>query len=284
VSRQISFAHVGDLHLPPDPPDLWPRRYQHAIGWWDKASNRPNRRLPAILDEVRSADVDFVLFGGDILDFYHPEPAARIIGLCRERGLTTYFQLGNHDCESAHARYVTHDFDEAGHESCAERLCEAWHMPGPFYAFEYGGICFVVLDTSHYVKQSEGYAARFGEEQTRWFMEQIRRESPIVAFCHVPFILPTIEYRLRAVWNGNLGCVSEEANDRAIRKGIETNENILGVFSAHAHMRSEDEFGLGCQFLAPAGHDGYWRYVRIGPAAPPKSLRVSGEPYVEPMG
>ncbi len=102
-----------------------------------------------------------------------------------------------------------------------------------------------------------------------------------VKFTEVPFNAPTVEYRLRAVWGGILGCVAEDENGQRIRSAVEACPNVLGVFAAHAHFRSEDQLGQTCQFMAPPGHDGQWRHVKIGASTPPKSLRPPGQPSVE---
>ena len=69
-----------------------------------------------------------------------------------------------------------------------------------------------------------------------------------------------------------------------IRRAIENCPNVLGVFAAHMHMRSEDPIGDKCQFLAPPGHNGEWRYVTIANTPPPKFPRVPGGPDVDPDG
>ncbi len=281
VVEPVSFAHVADLHLSPDPPSLWPQRYRHAMEWWNTSMNHPSQALPGLLDDIAACGVDFVFFGGDTIEYYHQEPASRIVRLCRDRGLKACFQLGNHDWETEHLRYVTHAFDDKIRLVAGRALCDQWNMPNLYYAFEHKGVRFVSLDTSHYVKTNEGYEARVDDEQTNWFINQLDYDGPIVIFCHVPFNVPTAEYRLRAVWGGVLACMAEDENGRRIRSAVETCPNVLGVFAAHAHIRSEDQLGQTCQFLAPPGHDGLWRQVKIGTSTPPKSLRVSGEPSVE---
>lgn len=242
VTTPVSFAHVTDLHLPPDPPDLWPEPYHDAIEWWDIEEGRPNRVLPGMLDEIRSAGVDFVFFGGDVLDYYHPEPAERVAQMCRQRGLKAHFQLGNHDWESDYIRYVTHELDRDVRASACRELGRHWEMPGPNYGFDLCGVRFVALDTP-YDRVAEGWKGRFDAEQAAWLTEQLCHHGPIVVFHHVPFNLPTVEYRLRAVWNGILGCVSEDEHGRRVKSAIGQCSNVLGTFTGHSHMRSEDPLG-----------------------------------------
>jgi len=275
----VSFAHVTDLHLTPDPADDSKQPYRTAIEWWDMTFNRPHQVLPKLLAEIQAAGVDFVFFGGDNIDCYQPQTAEHIANLAREFGLKAFFQSGNHDWETLHIRYVTHSYDAALRAAALQKLCQHWNMPASYYSFELKGIRFIALDPP-YVKASSGWAGMFDSEQTEWFLSQLRYEGPIIIFHHIPFNRPTLEYRLRSVWSGVLGCVAEDANGKSILNAIESCPNVLGTFTGHAHIRSEDPIGQTCQFMTAPGSDGQWRIVKIGNAAPPKSLRAKGEPVV----
>ena len=277
----VTFAHVADLHLPPRWPDVLPARYRPAMAWWDARFGRPHRVLPKLLDDIRARGVDFVFFGGDILDVYDRETAAFLVEMCRDRSLPAYYQIGNHDWEDAHIRYVTHECSAEARAAGSASLAADWKMPGLYYAFERKGVRFLVLDTP-YVQIESGYAGVFDSEQTDWFVNQLEYNGPIVVFHHVPFNLPTLEHRIRAVLQGGSTCIAEDDNGRRVRSAIEECPNVLATFSAHVHFRSEDPFGSGWQFLSPPGHAGLWRYVKIAATVPPKSLRMPGEPTVEP--
>lgn len=280
IRRPVTFAHVADLHLPPYPRDGWPQKYSGAIDWWNTNSRDPHASLPALLDQIRDRKVDFVFFGGDILDCYDSGTAERLINLCRERNLKAYFQIGNHDWEDNPIRYITHEYDGALRMKNSERLMRQWEMPGLYYSFEINGLRFISLDTQ-YIKRGPDYSALFSDEQTGWFLEQLSFDGPVVVFHHVPFNRPTLEHRLRAVWSGILACITEDNNGTKVKKALETSQNILGTFVAHAHIRSEDPMGAAWQFMTAAGYGGSWRYVKVGDSAPPKSLVVDGEPVVK---
>ena len=98
---------MADIHLPPVDSTGWPARYRHAIEWWNTDSRDPHSALSRLLEEIRSRCVDFILFGGDILDYYDADTARHVVEMCRRRGLKAYFQIGNHDWEDANTRYVT---------------------------------------------------------------------------------------------------------------------------------------------------------------------------------
>ena len=92
VRRPVTFAHVADLHLPPYPKDRWPQKYRKAIDWWNTDTGDPHATLPALLDQIRDRQVDFVFFGGDILDCYDSGAVKRLMDLCRERNLKVHCQ------------------------------------------------------------------------------------------------------------------------------------------------------------------------------------------------
>ena len=293
VSNPVTFAHVADLHLPPGNEDVWPTKYRQAINWWNIDSEYPHKVLPCLLDNIKAHGVDFVFFGGDILDCYHAETAELVVRLCRERNLPAYFQIGNHDWEDEYIRYVSHECEYDVRTVAGQKLCRDWNMPGLYYSFEHNGVRFIALDTP-YVKAlplvdrnaypldklKNGYQGIFDAVQADWFIKQLDYDGPIIIFHHVPFNRPTVEYRLRSVWQGILACIAEDENGRRILSAIERCPNVLGTFTAHSHFRSEDQFGSTCQFMAPPGCMGEWRYVKIADTTPPKSLRIPGEPVV----
>ena len=280
VTDTLSFAHVVDLHLPPVDEAAWPARYRHAIEWWNVDSGRPHATLPALLDQVAAAKVDFVFFGGDVLDYYDPATADYVVELCRQRGLKCHFQIGNHDYESDYLRFVTHECDAQVRAANGAKLAEHWQMPGLYHSFEQRGVRFVSLDTPYH-KLDCGYGGRFDRAQADWLTEQLSFDGPIVVFLHVPFALPTNELRLRGVWNGNLAGVIEDEQGRRVKNAIAACPNVLGLFCGHTHVRFEDRLGHTCQFITGSGTQGDWRKVTIGPGPPPKSMRVAGEPTVD---
>lgn len=279
--KATSFAHVVDLHLPAPSKQNWPTRYRQAIEWWNTAMAQPDKILPEILDEICDANVDFVFFGGDNLDYYNLESARHILKLCRERGLRAYFQLGNHDSESLEQRFITHQYDHRTNSANAKRLCDLWAMPNLYYSFTLGGVRFLALNMI-YQQTADGWSAHIDDQQIAWFFQQINFDGPLVIFCHYPFNRPTLEHRLRALWNGHLACIAEDANGRSLLNKIKSSSNILALFAGHAHIGSEDNIGDSWQFITTAAHSGKWRHVRIDSKPPPKSFRVPGLPCVSP--
>ena len=138
------------------------------------------------------------------------------------------------------------------------------------------GVRFVVLDMIYQKASNGGWMALVDDEQTDWFLDQINFEGPIFIYYHYPFNRPTLEHRLRAVWNGILACAAEDTNGRRILRAIETAPNILATFAGHTHFCSEDPIGQSWQFTTAGAHMGQWRYVKIHNTEPPKSLNVPG--------
>ena len=279
VTTPLSFAHVTDLHLTPTPDAQSEKAYGGAIEWWDRTFNRPHQVLPKLLAEIRDANVDFVFFGGDNIDCYQPQTAERVVNLAREHGLEAYFQSGNHDWETMHIRYVTHDYDASLRTTALQKLGRHWNMPASYYSFERKGIRFIALDPP-YMRVNGEWKGKFDIEQTEWFLNQLRYEGPLIIFHHIPFNRPTVEPRLRTVWNGAAPCVAEDDNGNRIVSAIEACPNVLGTFTGHAHIRSEDALGQTCQFMTAPASDGQWRYVKVSNATPPRSLRAPGLPDV----
>ena len=280
VSAPVRFAHVVDLHLPPLSTTTVPAKYHPAIQWWNINFCHPHGNLPRMLDEIRRQEVDFVFFGGDVLDCFDQDTANHVVGLCEQRNLICHFQLGNHDAESLHVRYVTHEFDPQTRRDNAARLCRIWRMPDLNYSFMHEQVRFVAMDCPYY-KVNGTSVGVLDDEQLDWLDGVLAEGGPTVILHHVPLNAPTVEHRLRAVWKGQLATLARDANTDRFRASVADHPDVLGTFVGHAHIRSEDPLGRVWQFMTPEGSAGQWRCVGISADEPPKSMRVPGEPVVE---
>jgi len=277
----VRFAHITDLHLQPVNEKDRPAEYRHGIEWWEKDFAYPLKILPGLLDEVRDAGVDFVFFGGDTLDVYDAATADYVVQLCSQRGLECHFQMGNHDMEDMHTRYVTHACDAQARASGVARLKEHWDMPHRYYSFDRGGVRFIALDVQ-YGPTGSGNAGYFDDEQVQWLPAQLDFPGPIVIFHHVPFNLPTLTERMRLIWHGGEAWIAEDPNTRAVIDSLTACPNVFATFTGHTHMRSEDRLSEHChQFMTGPGGYGHWRRIIISPLPAPKSLRIGGTPVID---
>ena len=280
VANPITFAHITDLHLPPWPRDSWPAKYAHAIGWWDEDSHHPHAGLPGLLDEVKESGVDFVFFGGDSLDMYDPAMADRLIEMCQQRGLTSYFSFGNHDFESYEIRYILHENVPQIRQENTDKLLKHWSMPHRYYSFEVGQVRFIVLDTPYHKTLEGKWGGVYDSQQVDWLEDQLRFDGPIVVFYHIPFKTSVNEERMLLIWNGGKGWVVENEDSQRAVMAINGCANVLGTFTGHTHTRSEDNLGEKWQFVTAPGHHGAWRFVRICDQPASKSSRAPGLPFV----
>lgn len=280
MAKPVRFAHIVDLHLPPLPTAPVPEAYRSAIQWWNIDSSYPHEKLPRMLDDIKEQEVDFVFFGGDVLDCFDQDTAAHVVQMCEQRNLACRFQLGNHDAESLHARYVTHEFDAQIRRDNAASLCEIWRMPDINYTFMCEQVRFVAMDCLYYDVDGAPVGV-FDDKQLDWLVGTLAQGGPIVIFHHVPLTAPTLEHRLRAIWNGQLATMARDTNTDRFLASVANHPDVLGTFVGHAHIRSEDPLGQVWQFMTAEGCAGHWRYVCISADGPPKSMRVPGEPVVE---
>ena len=277
VTESVRFAYLCDFHLAPLSEDV-PSRYRHAIQWWGEALSDPQAALAPVLDEVNRYDVDFVFFGGDILDCFDPVTAQHVIDQCEQRGLKGYFQFGNHDIESLVMRFETHAFNADARRENAEAYYKIWNMAGPDYDFTCKGVKFIALDCPYHKITDGQWAGVFAAEQIDWLQREMQGDDPVVIFHHVPLNLPTFEHRMRAIWNGKLATLKDDVITRRFRDLVADSPQVLGTFAGHTHMRSEDPIGRNWQFVTGAGHDKQWRLVCVSRDPAPKSMRVPGEP------
>jgi hypothetical protein len=298
VSRPITFAHVADTHLypPPENRDDINHAYRATSCNKDlKSLVTPYARLEQLItrmmDDIAACEVDFVSFSGDILECYHPESARMLVDLCAERGLTAYFQMGNHDWDTEWpvddrphglGRLPSQQYDLGMRNGRAEKvMCGDWGMPGLYYSFESKGVRFVCLDTIHRSRTPtmEGKISSFyGETQANWLIEQLAYDGPIVVFQHVPFNPMTADYRPEPWPKFVYGCVANDEETLRVRAAIENCPNVLGVFVAHKHFRSEDPLGNTRQFMIGLACEGDWRLVKIADTPLPEDSEASGEP------
>jgi len=250
------------------------------MDWWDTVLKTPSETIAPMLDAICQMEVDFVFFGGDMLDYFDPRSAEHLVELCRERNLKAYFMLGNHDEESLEQRFGSQRVDVPARKTNGKTLCQIWGMPNYSYSFSSGAVRFLVLDMLYQRALDGNFAAHVSGDDVRWFLKQIQSGDPTVVFTHFPFNCPTLEHRLRAVWDGKLKCAAEDEHGAQLLHAIETSPNVIALFAGHSHFSSEDPLGNCWQFMTASAYQNFWRHVRIHNTEPPMSIRCHGKPDV----
>lgn len=149
--------------------------------------NISSKGLRQALADAKSKGVDFIVFGGDIVDLDGLQPKDSLIAdslinvfkaIVDESGLSSFFTIGNHD------RYYTfnNEPDKAGFSLFNEYFGET------YYSFDHKGVHFIVLNSVQINDSANNY--NVGPEQVEWLKSDLSSlvpQIPVVVFTHVPF-------------------------------------------------------------------------------------------------
>ena len=167
-------------------------------------------RLRAFLDAMRQEKPDLIFQLGDFC-----QPVAKnkpFIELWNSYEGPRFHVLGNHDMDGGFKREQT----------------VAWYgMSARYYAFEQGGVKFIVLDGNDPEAGKSGYQRFIAEEQKSWLEAQLDATTlPVIVMVHQPLDLPggiTNQKEIRALLEKNRG------KDHA---------GVIAVFAGHLHQDS----------------------------------------------
>ena len=220
----VRFGYITDCHyaahIVPKPGDL--RMYGESLG-----------KLRTFVDEMNREGVDFVVEGGDFKDLgrtpaeslkYLDEMEAAFAGFNGPR----YHVLGNHDHDNlSKAEFLAHVQNEGQTEAKA------------YYAFEHGGVKFIVLDAC-YRPDGEPYCrGNFSWKKTLVPSEQVAflkaELKSATGWC-----VPIVHQQLDAE---NETCIVNAAEIRGI---LEASGKVRCVVQGHFHEGSFHELnGIG---------------------------------------
>jgi len=164
-------------------------------------------RLGAFVDAMTREKVAFIAQLGD---FCIPKDANRGFYEVWERFQgPRYHVLGNHDMDGGFSW---------------EQTVKYYGMPHRYYAFEHGGVTFLVLDGNDPGGASKGYKRFIGTEQADWLKKELTAATkPIVILIHQPL--------------DNAGGVDNFAEiQQLLKRTKDAQPNILAVFSGHLHQ------------------------------------------------
>lgn len=167
-------------------------------------------RMAAFVRAMNERKVDFVAQLGD---FCQPkEDNRRFLETFQSFQGPHYHVRGNHETDGG--------FD-------AEQVKAFWNIEATVYAFEQGGVRFLVLDgNEHHDQAPPGYARHVGAEQLAWLERELAKDdAPVVILSH---------QSLENEWGLDNGAavraVLERANERAGWR------RVLACFSGHHHL------------------------------------------------
>ncbi|AMV19065.1 metallophosphoesterase family protein [Planctomyces sp. SH-PL14] len=164
-------------------------------------------RLGAFVDAMTRAEVDFIAQLGD---FCIPKEANRGFYEVWERFQgPKYHVLGNHDMDGGFTR---------------EQTVRYYGMPHRYYAFQQGGVKFIVLDGNDPGGTSQGYKRFVGQEQAEWLRKELSADArPVVILIHQPL-------------DGPSGVDNFAEIGRILKGEGGARPNVLAVFSGHLHQ------------------------------------------------
>ncbi len=170
-----------------------------------------DQRLTTFVNAMREADVDFVVQLGD---FCVPKDANQeFLDIWNTFTGPRYHVIGNHDTDGGYQR---------------EQTVKWWGMPSRYYAFDRGGVRFIVLDGNDKPEDhAGGYPRYIAEDQLDWLRQELGgTKLPVIILSH-----QSLEREDQGgVQNGDeVRKILEEANAKAGRR------QVIACFSGHHH-------------------------------------------------
>lgn len=230
--KKTRFAFMTDIHLNKD--------------------SRGNcfEGLKSALKKVKESKVDFILFGGDLVDVsgMGKEMSKKEVNnlyntfkdiVSKER-ITLYPAIGNHD------RY----FDEASGCIEGDEVFKE-HFQNSYYTFERNGIRFFVLNSVQIVNDKD-YS--INEKQMSWLKEELTKVSPvtpIVVTTHVPVY--SIYYPVVA---GKYVFFDVITNYQELLKAFK-GHNLKLVLQGHQHLY-EEIYSQKVQYITGGAVSAHW--------------------------
>ena len=188
-------------------------------------------RMGAFVSAMQEREVDFIAQMGD---FCTPKEANRaFLEAFHAFEGPHYHVRGNHDTDGG--------FD-------AEAVRQFWGIESTTYAFEHGGVRFLVLDgNDRHADAAPGYARHVGAEQLTWLEEQLERdEAPLVVFSH-----QSLENGSGVDNGADVRALLDAANERAGWR------RVLACFSGHHHLDDVVELA-GVPYVQVNSMSYYW--------------------------
>ena len=249
------FAVLSDTHLLERESAT-----QHAV--FDVTADWLNAFTPAL---------DFVVITGDLLDYLPSDDPAyydeHYTALHRLGEYAARFRmplklvLGNHDYYTGGDILHSPTKDRPARERL---FMDRMGMPGPYYAFEHGGVKFYCLNTMQHdpsFGEESGRIGIFGPEQVGWLDGQLRDEKPAFLFHHhalatehttqaafsalLPFEVP----RAEGLFPKYRGTRYEHYTDPIYELLEDRRGQVRASFFGHSHVFLRDEYEGASLFM-----------------------------------
>jgi 3',5'-cyclic AMP phosphodiesterase CpdA len=223
-------------------------------------SNRRNERsrnsplfFKAMVEQLREADLDFVIHGGDIacgghgFDASRAEFAASMGEAARmTEAVPFHFLAGNHDTDP---------------QDGSKEIFYRYFAPGgrTYRSFVKEGLRFLLLDSQEL--PDDQVFGLIGGQQMEWLDGELKtarsKGQPALLFTHHPLMEGP----------GGLGAGAGLKNSREVLDLLDRHNHIKGVFAGHWHVNRIWQRN-GVYHIASAAVDTYpcsWRLVQAGP-------------------
>lgn len=211
----VTFALVSDIHFGPE---------ASFDGKVRKLTAHAPRLLAGFVERMnRDIRPDLVVNLGDDI-----EDESRTLDLERYREVVA--TLARCDAEVRHVA-GNHDLVNLREDD----LRDAWKHAGPLhYAFETGGVRFVVLQT----RETKGVAVRLDDAQLAWLEADLARSTlPVVVLMHHP----ASDLELASSrWFSRAPHLARVAERKRLRRILAASGKVVAVFNGHVHWNHFD--------------------------------------------
>jgi len=222
-------------------------------------------KMKDLIEQMNVESIDFVIHLGDLKDQELSRNGHKTLAFLQdiEAVFATfegprYHCVGNHDVDSIRKEQFLHAIYNTGIEN---------HKS--YYAFDQGGVHFVVLDSNfdasgkdHFYVQGGDWQHSFvSKKQLEWLEADLQSTFfPVILFCHHPlfdFVINDKKYHID--------------NHAEVRQILEGSGRVLAVFQGHVHESSHRKIGsihyvtINSMLEGPGIQNNRYALVEVGP-------------------
>lgn len=262
AQRACRIAHLTDFHILPQSfiKDQVAKAFRHVHALEDQPDFILNTG-DSIMDSLKTSKEDAQRQWEAFLEVVAAE--------CK---LPIYHAIGNHDVWGWGVRDETIKKDPSYGKGLA---LQKLGLSSPYYAFDYGGWHFIVLDSVHPANtvSKEPYIGKLDEEQFGWLAQEVQSvpaETPIAIASHIPILSACELFDGENEESGNwvIPAAWVHLDARRFRQLFLDHPNIRLCLSGHSHQHERIEY-LGVTYLTDGAISGNWwmgSYLNFPPA------------------